>query len=198
MFRSAMWTSVIQTIVLYALCEIIAYHLADKCLHQHMPDWDHLQAPDNSISQHDLLFKRKESFYFSSLPRGIVSGAPVVIFCYIWHIWLEKKLPSRPKGRATSPNTTELETIEENEHVEEKIVMKWISQGKVQRSSINWRNTLLKWLLHISIGNFVACMLTMLTEELSDLHPPALVITKITEKFSLVSSTDPRPPSSLI
>jgi hypothetical protein len=42
--------------------------------------------------------------------------------------------------------------IELSEGREEEVVEKWIAQGKVQRASLSWCNTFLKWVFTMTVG----------------------------------------------
>lgn len=62
-------------------------------------------------------------------------------------------LPTRSRNFATAaPSSAAAEKTEGDEEVEEEIIKKWIAQGKIKRSSINWMNTFLKWILQMTLG----------------------------------------------
>lgn len=88
-----------------------------------------------------------EPFYAWSLCRKITNYMAVSIMQYHWWTWLERLLPARPRRK-----------IINNIHAgdgdtrEEEVVKRWISQGRVNRASLNWCNTFLKWGLNMTIG----------------------------------------------
>lgn len=89
-----------------------------------------------------------ESFYGRRLPREVVIFMVISALQYWWFIWLERTLPARPRHREYQRE----EKVEESEDREEEVVKKWIAQGRVHRASLNWCNTLLKWLLELTVG----------------------------------------------
>lgn len=90
---------------------------------------------------------------------------------YYWHIWLERILPTRLKGTVVPVRDEKEAPLETNEDVEEKIVQKWIAQGKVRRSSISWANTIAKWMLELSVGNLWRCVLWILLQRIVQFKP---------------------------
>ncbi|OAL46573.1 hypothetical protein IQ07DRAFT_155548 [Pyrenochaeta sp. DS3sAY3a] len=116
------------------------------------------QSFDNPISNlnqtelKELLepIKRK-SFYGNILPIDVITFLIVSVLQYWWFIWFEKLLPARRKRQIVNVQD---EKVEESEDREEEVVKKWIAQGRVQRASLNWCNTFLKWVLELTVGNF--------------------------------------------
>jgi hypothetical protein len=90
----------------------------------------------------------QESFYRQLLPREAFVFLVVSALQYWWHIFLERILPARPKSRS-APSEKE---VEHSEDREEEVVKKWVAQGRVRRSSLNWCNTFLKWVLELTVG----------------------------------------------
>ncbi|KAH4807567.1 hypothetical protein HBI46_123560 [Parastagonospora nodorum] len=90
----------------------------------------------------------EESFYWRRFPRDIVVYMILAAMQYWWYIALEKMLPARPRYKDVVPSAK----FEESEDREEEVVKKWIAQGRVNRASLNWGNTFLKWTLDMTIG----------------------------------------------
>ncbi|EAT84106.2 hypothetical protein SNOG_08938 [Parastagonospora nodorum SN15] len=93
----------------------------------------------------------EESFYWRRFPRDIVVYMILAAMQYWWYIALEKMLPARPRYKDVVPSAK----FEESEDREEEVVKKWIAQGRVNRASLNWGNTFLKWTLDMTIGRLV-------------------------------------------
>jgi hypothetical protein len=89
-----------------------------------------------------------ESFYRQLLPRETFIFVVLSVLYYWWHIFLERILPARPKSQSV-PSEKEVEHSEDHE---EEVVKKWVAQGRVRRSSLNWCNTFLKWVLEMTVG----------------------------------------------
>jgi hypothetical protein len=90
----------------------------------------------------------KEAFYSHCLPREIFIFLIITALQYWWHIFLERILPGRPRPQAAQSE----KEAEYSEGREEEIVQRWITQGRVQRSSLNWCNTFLKWVVEMTVG----------------------------------------------
>lgn len=80
---------------------------------------------------------------------------------YYWNLLLERQLPARPRGDSSSYNNDKL--AEGHEQLEEKIVEKWLANGKIKRASLSFWNTVAKWLLDISVGRALVLLATELT-----------------------------------
>jgi hypothetical protein len=91
-----------------------------------------------------------ESFYGRELPREVFIFLVLTILQYWWLIGLERILPARRRRRDIPYQGKE--KLEESEDREEEVVKKWIAQGRVNRASLNWCNTLLKWVLDLTVG----------------------------------------------
>lgn len=94
--------------------------------------------------------KSVESFYLRRFPREIFVYLVISSLQYWWFLALEKKWPVRPRYNDVSYQQEE--KFDDNEDREEKVVKKWIAQGRVKRASLNWCNTFLKWVLDLTIG----------------------------------------------
>lgn len=102
-------------------------------------------------------------FYFRTLPRAVLVYALLVPLQYYWNIFLERCLPTRPRGRAMT--SRQLKPSEKpgaadvigdaDGGLEEEIIKRWIAQGKVKRSSVSVCNTLSKWILDITVGKII-------------------------------------------
>lgn len=88
------------------------------------------------------------SFYKTILPAYIVAMFVICTLQYYWLIGLERAFPAR----SLKLNVPVKEKMELGESREDEIVQKWIAQGRVRRASLNWCNTLLKWVLSLTIG----------------------------------------------
>jgi len=94
-----------------------------------------------------------ESFYGRKFPRRLFVRFMLSALVYWWLIFLERMLPARPRRREVLYQREE--KVEESEDREEEVVKKWIAQGRVRRASLNWCNTFLKWLLHVTVGRLL-------------------------------------------
>ncbi|KAJ4360194.1 uncharacterized protein N0V89_000754 [Didymosphaeria variabile] len=92
--------------------------------------------------------EQKEPFYTKELPLGVFAHFVMCTLQYVWLIWLERVLPARSRRR----DVIVKEKGEMSEDREEEVVKKWIAQGRVRRASLNWCNTLLKWVLSLTVG----------------------------------------------
>ncbi|KAF2831511.1 hypothetical protein CC86DRAFT_314923 [Ophiobolus disseminans] len=100
----------------------------------------------NGTATNDL----NEAFYGRFLLREIVVSAVFAALEYWWLIGLERILPGRPRNKDVLSQLSG--QVEESEDREEEVVKKWIAQGRVRRASLNWGNTLLKWVLDLTVG----------------------------------------------
>lgn len=190
-----MWTSVIQAICLSTLGDMASHYLVERALagisnpgpiggdSVNTTLFDSLTATTDATKPHVA----GQSSYFSTLPRKVLCLGATTILSYLWNIWLERAFPARPRGSTVLPETTKTDKFEDYEQVEEEIVKKWIAQGKVQRSTISWSNTLIKWLLNLSIGNLAVCALWIVVEQLAQFHHPTELISKTTTELKQVS-----------
>ncbi|KAI1175563.1 hypothetical protein F4777DRAFT_322575 [Nemania sp. FL0916] len=77
---------------------------------------------------------------------------------YAWHIWLERLFPSRRSARQSNDNAyqrsdkKDADVTYADDTREEQVIQKWLRQGKIQRASLSWPNTIAKWALHWTIG----------------------------------------------
>ncbi|KAF2437756.1 hypothetical protein P171DRAFT_424555 [Karstenula rhodostoma CBS 690.94] len=96
--------------------------------------------------------KEQESFYTKKLPLDVVAMLIMGVLQYCWLLRLEHALPARSRRR----DVVVKEKGEMDEDREEEVVKKWIAQGRVRRASLNWCNTLFKWILNLTVGRAVA------------------------------------------
>lgn len=119
--------------------------------------------PDES-SPEELGPSPPRSFYLQTFPRTLLL---VLLLCplqYYWHIGLERLFPTRPRnvevdyedekpeqtgGGGERPAVGADDVAREEE---EEVVKRWIEKGRVRQSAVSWRNTLAKWVLHMSLG----------------------------------------------
>jgi hypothetical protein len=117
--------------------------------------------------------KNEESFY-SQLPKELVIHLVIFALQYWWYIGLERLLPARPRSKDV-PHRQEGKT-EMSEGREEEVVQKWIAQGKVQRASLNWCNTFLKWILEMTVGKLWFHTVEHVVRELIRLSSPKVIL----------------------
>jgi hypothetical protein len=89
-----------------------------------------------------------EAFYSHKLPREVFIFLVISALQYWWHIFLERILPGRPRPKAVLSE----KQADHSEGREEEVVQRWIAQGRVQRSSLSWCNTILKWVVEMTVG----------------------------------------------
>lgn len=106
------------------------------------------------------------SFYLGTLQCVIFVSLVTCALFYWWQVWLERMLPGRPRrvevayhqqqhqkhGGGSGGEKKKMVVVEGDEDREEEVVKRWIAEGKVQRSSLSWGNTFLKWILDITVG----------------------------------------------
>jgi hypothetical protein len=97
--------------------------------------------------------KPQPPFYSHWLPRELVVHMVIFALQYWWFAGLERLLPTRPRSKEV-PRQRE-NKVELSEGREEEVVEKWIAQGKVQRASLSWCNTFLKWVLVMTVGELL-------------------------------------------
>ncbi|KAK7751162.1 hypothetical protein SLS62_006846 [Diatrype stigma] len=112
-------------------------------------------------------------YYISELPRALLLSCLTCALCYWWQVWLEHRLPGRSRRveivKQSGPGDEKVEGGEDGR--EEQVVKRWIAQGKVQRSSLSWGNTLLKWILDITIGETCLRLVHSTLEMMMDRKP---------------------------
>ncbi len=101
------------------------------------------------------------AFFSFSTARALLYAAVASLVGYYWNLLLERQLPARPRGDSSSYNNDKL--AEGHEQLEEKIVEKWLANGKIKRASLSFWNTVAKWLLDISVGRALVLLATELT-----------------------------------
>jgi hypothetical protein len=68
---------------------------------------------------------------------------------YLWDVWLEDLLPTRPRGVGADAKTEK--AFDPNEPKEETLGRSMV-KSSARSASISWRNTFLKWLIDIIFG----------------------------------------------
>ena len=189
--------SVIQALCLSILNEIASYHMLERVLPviptaESIADDSHTM--ETTLSNATIAFTdvakssaAGQSFHFSVLPHNVACHSATLVLLYFWNMWLERTFPARPRRSPIFPETTEPERLDDNEQTEPKIVKKWNAHSKFQRSTVSWSNTLIKWLLDLSVGNFVASMLWIVIEQLTEFHHPTKLISKTVIELKRVS-----------
>jgi hypothetical protein len=89
----------------------------------------------NSTLTNTSVSNSEESFYWRTLPRDVFACIIITILGYYWQIWLERTFPARtrPCEKVVSEKFAE----RDDESREEKVVKKWIAQGKIRRASLS-------------------------------------------------------------
>lgn len=118
-------------------------------------------AANSSAKEPESITPPSATFFSASTARTLLYAAVASAVGYYWNLWLERRLPARPRGDLSSVNHDKL--ADGDEQLEEKIVEKWIASGKIKRASLSFWNTLAKWLLDISVGRALVLLATELT-----------------------------------
>lgn len=189
MSRSQMLASVSQAVFLQLVDTITGHHLVHNMFSEAEPFFAHLATPvngTNSTMPDESDFQAGEvewgKFFKSQFPRDAATIVVGTIFLYHWYLWLERILPTRSRTFATAPpSTSASEKTEGDEEVEEEIIKKWIAQGKIKRSSVNWTNTFLKWILHLTLGMALWRSTWVLTSALVRLKKPQWIVEEFKE-----------------
>ncbi|PPJ49614.1 hypothetical protein CBER1_02213 [Cercospora berteroae] len=132
----------------------------------------------------------KKPFYTHKLPLNFIYLLLSTPLLYLWQIQLERTFPGRLKAadmiakhshhRKSSSATNSSASLlknpdpatfndigEDDSTHEEAIVQKWIEQGKVKRQSLNWLNTLTKWILEMTVASICEVFLATAWEDLA-------------------------------
>lgn len=178
MVSSTMLTSLLQTTVLFILCLLVKQHFDNDDTFYGLLENEGLKnytaalnskasaaangtlamgnttvpAQNSTLGSESTVF---DTSSFASMALSVFFQALVFPLLYYWHIWLERKFPARPRGVDVAYDRTEKVKVDDdlNEVQEGVVVQKWIAQGKVRRSSLSLWNTLIKWLLHLTLGS---------------------------------------------
>jgi hypothetical protein len=113
-------------------------------------------------------------FYCQRLPRELVVHMVIFALQYWWFVGLERILPARPRSKEV-PRQRE-NKVELSEDREEEVVEKWIAQGKVQRASLSWCNTFLKWVLVMTVGELLLHTVAHVVREAISLSSPRSIL----------------------
>jgi hypothetical protein len=105
----------------------------------------------------------------------------ITILQYWWFIALEKQWPARPRYK----DVAHQQEGEDNEDREEKVVKKWIAQGRVNRATLNWCNTFLKWLLDLTISRLWYHTIELFVFEAIELKSPKSMIADLSSVSQL-------------
>jgi hypothetical protein len=115
-----------------------------------------------------------EPFYTHILPKELVVHLVIFALQYWWHIGLERILPSRPRSKEVPPQKEN--KVEMSEDREEEVVQKWIAQGKVQRASLSWCNTFVKWVLVMTVGELAIHIVAHVVRQAMKLSSPKSIL----------------------
>lgn len=108
-------------------------------------------VPNETISAANKQEKpeaQKEGFYTKEFPLDMLASLILCTLQYYWLQALERALPARSRRWDAGVQGKQ----EMDEDREEEVVKRWIAQGRVRRASLNWCNTLLKWVLSLTVG----------------------------------------------
>ena len=89
------------------------------------------------------------TFYKKTLPIELLFLIILSPLYYIWHLWLERSFPARPKASVTFERDLK---GGESSLQEEEIIQRWIASGKIRRSSLSWWNTFVKWIVNLIVA----------------------------------------------
>ncbi|WPB01119.1 uncharacterized protein RHO25_005740 [Cercospora beticola] len=133
--------------------------------------------------------EHQKPFYSHKLPLNFLYLLLITPLLYLWQIQLERTFPGRLKAAdiiakqshhrnsssASSSSASLLQNQdpagfddigEDDSTREEAIVQKWIEQGKVKRQSLNWLNTLTKWVLEMTVASLCQVFLDAAWDDL--------------------------------
>lgn len=163
-----MWRCVLQATLLCVASHAILVRLLD--------DFSMTVVP-KEFQEAEGYNESETSFTPKRLTRWFVVAFFHSLLRYQWHIWLERALPTRPRGNLEAAQKANV-TVELDEDKEEEVVKRWIAQGRVRRASVSWCNIILKWILLMLLGNFTACVLDSFVESAFDLRSITGAISK--------------------
>lgn len=159
MLPSKMRTAVLQTTLLYLASEILSIYLDINMINSIQEDpavqnlmtllADNSTYPSPPSMAPSYVSNEELTLWGWFLPRTAVVAAIVSAMQYYWLVWLDRILPARSRRRDVGGR---LDEEGENDVYEEKIVKRWIAQGRVKRASLSWWNTFLKWVLEMTVG----------------------------------------------
>ena len=194
MLRSPMWTSVIQAVALSTLTSIIGHHLFTAAFADMNTLSFNLINPENSTVAFEANHSGESpvSYYISDLPWSVFRTAALAPLKYLYNIWLERTFPARPKRSPVPHNPSKAEIAVGTDQNEDEIINKWISRSEVHRSSISWRNTLLKWLVDLTFGSLLSIVIGMVLGKLFEFRSPSRLAGEIIHDFREVSSEFPQ------
>ncbi|KAH9826000.1 hypothetical protein Tdes44962_MAKER03783 [Teratosphaeria destructans] len=140
----AMWKAVIYVVILKAASDIAAHYLWDRAWYSNVPAELWMEPTEDETQSHN-------DFYFDKLPRDTIISFILTPLNYWFQCWLERVLPGRariaPSANVSSEKPLIEKTVEGDEELEEEMMRRLLARGKVQRSTLSWVNTALKWLL---------------------------------------------------
>lgn len=106
------------------------------------------------------------------VPKQILSTLLTSALLYLRAVALERAFLTRPRGVEgggdANPKREKVVVVELSEEHEEEVVKRWIARGRVRRASVSWRNTLVKWLLEVTVRAALDDMLWVLLMALMD------------------------------
>lgn len=146
---------------------------------------NHTAGQFNRTEMNDIFSTTKTSpkyFYSRRLPREVVIFLVISALQYWWFIWLARVLPARSRYREVANQQND--EVEENEDREEEVVKRWISQGRVQRASLNWCNTFFKWMLEMTVGRLWYRTVEHVVRMLLKLHSPKSLLEGLSKHLS--------------
>lgn len=109
--------------------------------------------PDDHISNEHLEFNPR------GVARELIYYVMMVPVLYFWHLWLERMWPGRPHEQAAQSSRGRDD--EKSGMWEEEMIRTLVEKGKVKRPSLSIANTLVKWVLDVTVGRIITTMLNM-------------------------------------
>jgi hypothetical protein len=155
--QRTLWNAVLLTLFLNVCDDLVTRHL-----------WSHVAKsftdavpPDYWISDPEEQLPAESDvshydYYTYEAPRRLLEDLVIQVVAYYKLCWLEKLLPTRPLANRDVTQILEKDKeIREREEMEEEIMQKLITEGKVKPVGISWRNVIIRWLLDDIPGNLL-------------------------------------------
>ena len=153
---STMFVSVAQAVSMDMVSYSSAGYIYDRAFAS-VPNMTEIYGPNSTFATNQTMTESDLEKYSWSAPfhwrhaHELIIVVVMNVILYQWNIWLERSFPTRSRTFAFEKAT---EKTEMDEQVEEEIIQKWLARGKIKRTSVNWCNVFIKWVLHMSLGLF--------------------------------------------
>ncbi|CEJ87910.1 hypothetical protein VHEMI04549 [[Torrubiella] hemipterigena] len=156
------------------LCHIISYGIYNSNYAENAwqdPVWRNMSAAlnvtqevlighivNNTWNPDDHLNNKHLDFDARGVARGILHYVMMVPVQYFWHLWLERMWPGRPHEHH-SAKSIRGGGDEKSAMLEDEMIRTLVEKGKVKRPSLSIINTLIKWVLDITVGRIITSTL---------------------------------------